>query len=199
MGLKNDIDVAEIAMLMKHSRLRKKKTTKATKTQGGDVRRSQIYVKSGFSQTKVFPPCGELKSKKATKVTETQGGDMHGGQIKVKSEFPVNNVASPHGELQTLLKKVASPQRRKLHVNEVVSPRGELQTPSQRRKRTPPLSSSSAKQSHKKIRTTSDVGVVGSGSPAPCHLNMSFVFMDTQGHTDPDMSLDFIFHCTNLP
>ena len=87
---------------------------------------------------------------------------MRGGQIKVKSELPVNKVAPPHGELQIRMKKVASPQRRKCLVNKVISPRGELQTPSRQRKRPPPLSISSATQSHKKIRTTSDVGVVGS-------------------------------------
>ena len=49
-------------------------------------------------------------------------------------------------------------------MNKVVSPRGALQTPSRQRKRPLPSSSSSAKQSHKKIHSTSDVGVVGSES-----------------------------------
>ena len=38
----------------------------------------------------------------------------------------------------------------------------------------------SAQQSHEKICTMNDVGVVGSRLPAFCHMNRSYMFMEVQ-------------------
>ena len=102
-------------------------------------------------------------NEKSTEVTKTQAVDVHGARIKAKSKVPAKKVAPPrypHGEFKRRkdgkvtvaeiwngLMEVES----EFLLNEVSPPCGELQTPSRRRKWRP-LSSSSAKESHKKIR-----------------------------------------------
>ena len=98
MGWKKDIDVAEIAMLMKPNR-KSMKTREVTK----QLRRKQLIKKTTTNVTNTLNQLrskhlvNQLRSKQL--VNQLQSEQLRQCWIRVKSELPVSEVASLHGEL----------------------------------------------------------------------------------------------------